>query len=204
MRDHLPNARTPLQSALADRWTALERFVDVPIEYLWDPWRCPAAFLPLLAYALSVDSWDDSWGEVLKRQAIADSPAYHRKKGTREAIDLGLATLGREFSFIEWFQTSPEGRRGTARLFVEASLPEIASVRSKAQRALYAAKPKSRAVWIGVGEQAAGSVVIGAGVLEEVTVTVSPYEYTGENPEGAALVGAGILEESITIVGAAA
>jgi len=61
---------------------------------LWDPARCPAALLPWLAWALSVDVWDPGWTEAVKREVIRSSVEYHRRKGTRAAVEAAIAAAG--------------------------------------------------------------------------------------------------------------
>lgn len=70
--------------------------IDVPIGDLWDPDNCPAHALRFLAWAMSVDFWDDAWEEKIKRQTIRDSIAVHRWKGTMISIQraLGAASYG--------------------------------------------------------------------------------------------------------------
>ena len=53
MSDLLPPNRTKLEQAL-ERATARLGAVPVPIKDLWNPWRCPVALLPWLAWSLSV------------------------------------------------------------------------------------------------------------------------------------------------------
>lgn len=60
--------------------------LSVPLRDLWNPWKCPAGFLPYLAWAFSVDSWDESWSEQEKRTVISESFRLHQRKGTIEAI----------------------------------------------------------------------------------------------------------------------
>lgn len=49
---------------------------------LWSAFECPASELSFLAWALSVDVWDEAWPEARQRRVIAESPAYHRLKTT--------------------------------------------------------------------------------------------------------------------------
>lgn len=56
--------------------------VPVPIRDLWDPDKAPVHTLPWLAWALSIDFWDDAWSERQKRAAIRQSWRLHRRKGT--------------------------------------------------------------------------------------------------------------------------
>ncbi|MEM7269511.1 MAG: phage tail protein I [Pseudomonadota bacterium] len=89
----LPTTSTEMEGAAADAFAAHLSF-GVPIRDLWSPERCPAAFLPHLAWTLSVDTWRADWPESVKRTAIAESLAIHRIKGTPAAIRRALAALG--------------------------------------------------------------------------------------------------------------
>lgn len=80
---------------------ALDRLPEVPIRQLWSPQTCPAAQLPWLAWALSVDEWDATWPEETKRQVIAASIEQHRKKGTVGALRRALQRLGYEVEIDE-------------------------------------------------------------------------------------------------------
>ncbi|UTW01235.1 phage tail protein I [Marinomonas rhizomae] len=60
--------------------------VLVPIGTLWNPQTCPETHLPWLAWALSVEGWHDELTEQEKRDMIAQSADYHRRKGTKGAI----------------------------------------------------------------------------------------------------------------------
>lgn len=90
----LPSNATPLERALDDVLGAGIDGLTHPIRDLWNPAAIPAEFLPWLAWAASVDEWDDDWPEATKRQAIADSFEIHRRKGTPGAIKRGLRSLG--------------------------------------------------------------------------------------------------------------
>jgi hypothetical protein len=50
--------------------------------------------LPWLAWALSVDEWDETWTEAQKRETVAASYAVHSKKGTPYAVRHALEALG--------------------------------------------------------------------------------------------------------------
>ncbi|KZN66822.1 phage tail protein I [Pseudoalteromonas luteoviolacea] len=69
----------------------------------WDPLTCPEGLLPWLAWALSVDEWDESWSVETKRAMIASSVSIHKHKGTVGAVKRALASLGLEIEFFEWF-----------------------------------------------------------------------------------------------------
>ncbi|MFD2178523.1 phage tail protein I [Veronia pacifica] len=82
--------------------------IDIPLKTLWDPGHCPLEALPFLAWALSVDHWDDKWSEVTQRRVVANSLNLHRIKGTRPAIERALDDLGLHAELEEWWQCQPQ------------------------------------------------------------------------------------------------
>lgn len=95
MSDLLPLNATPQERALSLA-TARAGSVPVPVGELWDPYTCPLAVLPWLAWSLAVDPWDSTWTEGQKRNAIAESIAVHRVKGTIGALIRALQAIGYE------------------------------------------------------------------------------------------------------------
>lgn len=81
----------------------------VPIRPLWNPDTCPLSILPWLAWGLSVDVWDSTWSESIKRSVVRSSIETHRKKGTVGAVKGALSALGAGSVLVEWFQKSPLG-----------------------------------------------------------------------------------------------
>lgn len=199
-RDLLPDSATHFERELAGLSAALDEIDPTVIETIWDAWRCPSKLLPWLAWALSVDVWDDGWAETVKRQAIADSPDYHRIKGTVQAVLSALALAERPFELTEWGDQVPLGRRGTARIFVETTLDDIGRVLKTIKPLVLSAKPKTRAVAFGAGELASGPIIIGGGLLEESLTTIEPYAYLGDEADGVIRIGGGVLVETLTII----
>ncbi len=106
---------------------------------LWNPAECPASELPLLAWAWSVDIWDDGWPETRKRAVIAESRAYHERKTTLAGYRMALgyrdaellrANLPRHGFFVGYAPTQESHDRWLA------GLPEIR---------IYARTPDTRA-----------------------------------------------------------
>jgi phage tail P2-like protein len=195
----LPSSSSALERELAALSARLDEIDPAVISTIWDAWRIPAALLPWLAWALSVDLWDDAWSEITKRQACAESPAYHRIKGTRKAVETALNYSGRSWTLTEWFDAVPVRRHGTAAAHIETeNYSEIAAILNRVRPLVMASKPKSRAVSIGAGPRVEGLFVVGAGILDETLTVVEPYAYTGENVEGAFVLGGGILIEELT------
>lgn len=92
MSDLLPPNSTQLERDLA----ASSDVDQLPVELrtLWSAEHCPAAFLPYLAWTLSVDFWDMATTEAQQRALIAGAIAWHRKRGTPWAIKQALAAIG--------------------------------------------------------------------------------------------------------------
>lgn len=61
---------------------------------MWSADRAPAAVLPYLAWAMSVDEWDEAWPEATRRQVIRESMGVHRTKGTLASIKRVLRGVG--------------------------------------------------------------------------------------------------------------
>ena len=95
--DHLlpPNA-TALERALSIvDGERLALFPPQVLLRLLDPLTCPAAFLPALAFELSVEEeWDLAVTEAQQRALLANAYALNAKKGTPFAIKRGLAVIG--------------------------------------------------------------------------------------------------------------
>lgn len=91
-----------------DLATARVGNVDAPIAQLWDPATVDADLLPWLAWGLSVDSWDAGWSEADKREAVVNSIAFHRIKGTRLSVETVLARFDKLAEIVEWYQATPQ------------------------------------------------------------------------------------------------
>lgn len=197
----LPSSASPYMTTLeAASSFPLDAIDPSAIESLWDAWRCPSGLLPWLAWAMSVDYWVDAWPEVRKRQAIADSPYYHRIKGTRLAVEMAVALSNRSYSITEWFELFPVARRGTFRVHIEADVPDVAPIIGSVLPAVMSAKPKSRGVFLGVGPKRTGEFVCGAGILVETLITVAPYSLGDQERSGSIVVGAGILADELVTI----
>lgn len=72
MNSLLPPGSTPLERRLAQTCSGISD-LQVPLRDLWNPATCPVSFLPYLAWAFSVDRWDESWTESVKRQVVKDA-----------------------------------------------------------------------------------------------------------------------------------
>ncbi|WP_034106685.1 phage tail protein I [Pseudomonas lurida] len=142
MKSLLPINSTQLERAIeaasADR-------TEIPLRSLYNPTTCPVHLLPHLAWAWSVDRWDDRWTEVAKRNAIRASFYIHSRKGTIGALRRVVEPLGYLLEVIEWWQTVPEGPPATFALRVGVLDTGITEeMFSELERLVDDAKPVSR------------------------------------------------------------
>lgn len=115
----LPLNATPQENALEGSTSRVSN-VPTPLRDLWNANTCPAALLPWLAWALSVDEWNPDWTEAQKRNVIKASVEIHRHKGTFGAVRRVAESFGLGIAIQEWWQKSPQGTPHTFSLIVSA------------------------------------------------------------------------------------
>jgi phage tail P2-like protein len=98
----LPVNATALERDIDASLSGIEH-IDVPLASLWNPYTCPAVALPWLAWAYSVDVWNGAWPEQRQRDAIAETIAVHRLKGTVGAVRRAIAAVWAEPVITEWW-----------------------------------------------------------------------------------------------------
>ena len=115
MSSLLPLNRTPLEAAIEAAGT---EDLATMLRRLYNPDTCPARLLYLLAWAWSVDRWDDRWSEAVKRSVIRSSFYIHAHKGTIGALRRVVEPFGYLIEVTEWWKTVPQGVPGTFALKV--------------------------------------------------------------------------------------
>ncbi|WP_447892679.1 phage tail protein I [Pseudomonas marginalis] len=142
-----------MRSLLPINSTQLERAIEaastdgtvIPLRSLYNPATCPVHLLPHLAWAWSVDRWDDRWTDAAKRNAVRASFYIHSRKGTIGALRRVVEPLGYLLEVIEWWQTVPEGPPATFALRVGVLDTGITEeMFSELERLIDDAKPVSR------------------------------------------------------------
>ena len=173
----LPPSSTDLErrtaAACADA-TAL----PVPLRDLWNPYTCPAALLPYLAWAFSVDRWDANWAEATKRAVIAGAWWVHKRKGTIGAIRRVVEPLGYLIEVVEWFEEVPEATPGTFRLRIGVLDTGITDeMYLELERLIDDAKPLTRHMTgLAISLESRGTVRMGAAAYLGDELTVYPFE----------------------------
>ena len=116
----LPLGSTQLEKHAAE---ILKSAVENPviIADLINPERCPPQLLAYLAWAFSVDKWDENWTDEVKRIAIKQAFFVHKHKGTIAAVKRVVEPIGYLVELKEWFAMQPQGKEGTFSITVEVS-----------------------------------------------------------------------------------
>ena len=111
----VPGTASAVEQRLDDAARARGAAVDVAAPgAMWDATRIPEAYLPALAWALSVDAWSPAWTLAQRRLAVARAIESHRAKGTQAGIARLMDLYGARYTYRE----RPEGRAFTAALDV--------------------------------------------------------------------------------------
>lgn len=151
--------------------------LSVPLRDLWNPWKCPVKFLPYLAWAFSVDRWEETWSETEKRQAVSDAFWLHQRKGTVAAVRRVIETLGYSMTLQEWWKVADPA--GTFRLEIDLNDIGITEPMIKElERIIGDAKPVSRHIsQLILSASTRGSSNIGCAIFDGEVITVYPHGY---------------------------
>ena len=199
-RPLLPSNATQLERLAAQALAQIER-VPVPIRSLIDPALCPVALLPYLAWAFSVDRWEESWSESIKRQVISSAWFVHAHKGTIGALRRVVEPLGYLIRVLEWWQETPPGVPGTFKL-------DIGVLDSGITDEMYDwlvlliddAKPVSRhLIGLAISLETRGNAYVGVAATDGEVLTVYPYEPGPIEVSSVALLGGGSTHEIDTL-----
>ncbi|CAH3250283.1 TPA: phage tail protein I [Klebsiella pneumoniae] len=176
----LPPGSSALERRLAQACSGISD-LNVPLRDLWNPWKCPAKFLPYLAWAFSVDRWEENWTETAKRQAVSDAFWIHQRKGTVAAVKRVIEGLGYSMTLEEWWKVADPA--GTFRL--EIDLNEIGITEPmiyELERIIGDAKPVSRHIsQLTLSLNVTALASIGSAFIDSEVITVYPPEYV---PDG--------------------
>ncbi|EMI0368563.1 phage tail protein I [Serratia marcescens] len=142
MNSLLPPGSSQLERRAAEACAGISD-LSVPLRDLWNPARCPVKFLPYLAWAFSVDRWDEKWTAAEKRKAVTDAFYIHRRKGTVAAIRRVIEAMGFSMSIAEWWEVADP--RGTFRLTIDVNDVGITDeIVRELERLIGDARPVSR------------------------------------------------------------
>lgn len=106
----LPPNASPLQKDLEAATSGRLSLLDTsPLRNLSNPDLCPPHILPWLAWAMSVDVWDNNWNDATKGAVIRQSVQVHKQKGTIGALRRALSAFGiADITIQEWFDYGGE------------------------------------------------------------------------------------------------
>ena len=176
----LPPGSSALERRLAQACSGISD-LNVPLRDLWNPWKCLAKFLPYLAWAFSVDRWEEAWTETAKRQAVSDAFWIHQRKGTVAAVKRVIEGLGYSMTIEEWWEVADPA--GTFRLEIDLNDVGITETMIKElERIIGDAKPVSRHIsQLTLSASARGTAYIGSAIHDGEVITVYPPGYSPDD-----------------------
>lgn len=141
----LPKNASALERAIDAAGEARLQLLKIQIRHLWNALTCPAPWLPILAWALGVDTWRSDWPEDTKRAVIAATPTVKRLKGTVGAVRRAVQAVAgtAQVSIIEWFRAGGSGVPMTATVDIDVTQGAPARLPHDAIHAANAAKRES-------------------------------------------------------------
>lgn len=180
----LPSNRTPLEQALA--LVSMEK-PDLPnvLRHMISPATCPIELLPWLAIQRSVDRWDPSWSEMIKRKVIRDSFEVHQRKGTVAALRQVVEPFADLIDITEWHQLEPMGEPGTFSMSLalfESGLSEQGL--AELERIIGDTKPISRhLVGLNITYSPTGELFLGGAILtgDEMVISSAELQFSEED-----------------------
>ncbi|MCP2054344.1 UNVERIFIED_ORG: phage tail P2-like protein [Pseudomonas fluorescens] len=194
MSSLLPINSTQLERAIE---AATDEVTDIPLRTLYNPDTCPTDLLHQLAWAWSVDRWDNNWSEAIKRAAIRSAFYVHAHKGTIGALRRVVEPLGYLIEVQEWWQTTPKGVPGTFALKVgvlETGITE--EMYQELTWLIDDAKPVSRHMTgLAISLESTGPINIFAGTYDGDVIDVYPPLL--RDIESTGFIGGGGREHSI-------
>ena len=170
----LPAGSSPFEIAAAQACAQLGN-VPVPLRQLWNADLCPLPLLPYLAWAWSVDRWDESWPEATKREVVKSSAYVHKRKGTIGALRRVVEPLGYLIRVTEWWKTNETP--GTFRLDVGVLETGITDeMYFELERLIDGAKPCSRhLIGLSINLDVSGAIPVSVASYDGDELTVYPY-----------------------------
>ncbi|HDY7398715.1 TPA: phage tail protein I [Klebsiella pneumoniae] len=170
----MPSGSSALERRLAEACSGITG-LKVPLRDLWNPATCPVSFLPYLAWAFSVDRWDEGWAESVKRQVVLDAFYIHQHKGTISAIRRVVEPFGFLIRVIEWWKTAEAP--GTFRLDIGVQDQGITEeTYHELERLISDAKPCSRhLLGMSINLQVSGETRIAAASYDGDALSIYPY-----------------------------
>lgn len=183
MSNTLPPNATELERTLAGlalRATQL----PVPIRSLHSPADCPVAALPWLAWARSVDHWDEAWSEAQKRAVISASFAVHQTKGTPYAVKHAIAAVGYRVKLQSWWQYSGDPYTFKVTVYINDRPIDNAALQSIHQM-IQSAKNERSGYLLQLATEAKAPLNIAAAVLTARRVRVEPWQATESSAQAA-------------------
>ncbi|EPH2970336.1 phage tail protein I [Klebsiella quasipneumoniae] len=154
--------------------------LSVPLRDLWNPWRCPVKFLPYLAWAFSVDSWDENWIEAEKRAVISEAFWLHQRKGTIAAIRRVVEKMGYSLTIEEWWEVADPA--GTFRLEVDVNdIGLTEKILNELTRLINDAKPVSRHLTqLNIAAKVRGDIWVGSTLCCGEIISIYPADFEPE------------------------
>lgn len=175
-----PNANS--QELAMEAATARIADVPVPLRDLWNADTCPEYLLPWLAWALSLDAWDSSWPEAVKREQIRMALEIQRRKGTLSAVRSVVESFGGSLAVREWWDKGADEVPHTFEITMAlgSGVPATSEYQQSVVNEVRRVKPVRSQFSLVAGVSAAGRIGLGAfirsAVYRQLRLREAPFQ----------------------------
>ncbi|GFN47419.1 phage tail protein I [Candidatus Regiella insecticola] len=199
----LPYNATDQERALEETSAQRLTVVKIPLRTLWDPKTCPEDLLPWLAWALSVDRWDQNWSAAEKRAIIEASMFIHQHKGTVAAIRRVIKPFGYTINITEWWQKAPKDKAKPHTFQIDLGIQQVGIsnvIHTEIERLVEDAKPLRSHIEFSLHGETSGRIYLGAAIYSGEIITVYPYQAVKIEVAGLTYLGAALhLIDTVTV-----
>lgn len=187
----LPPNSTPLELALEQLIQELFNFT-MNLSDVNNADKCPAKFLPWLAWSRSVDAWDNAWTDAQKRSVIKASFSVHKAKGSIGAVRAAVNSLGYRSKISEWFQHNGAPYTFSVTVYIN-DRPIDAAAQASMVDVITQAKKGSSGFQLNLATEARSAIRVASAVMTSRTVRVGPWQPTESNAAGQLQVAAALV-----------
>lgn len=198
----LPPNATKLELALEQ---TMAKTTDLPVivDTLWRDDECPVELLGYLAWAMSVDDWDDNWTEAVKRKVIASSIYVHRNKGTKAGVQAALEALDLGVKLSEWFEYGGDPFTFRAEVELNGRGLNPAEIQSIFKAIANSKNARSYLESLRIFLTQRAEIIIGMATISSRITELHPFKQEIPDQHGQIIVGMATISTRLTILEAA-
>lgn len=155
--------------------------------------KCPAGFLPWLAWSRSVDTWDNAWTDAQKRAVIKASFSVHKAKGTIGAVRNAVGALGYRTKITEWWQYNGTPYTFKVTVFIN-DRPMDAAAQASMRDVITQAKNGRSGYQLDLAAAVRAKIKIAVALMTGRRIRVGPWQQTESTAQGKLVLASALIQ----------